>query len=168
VTQTSETVSWLTQEAYDRLRAELETLSGEGRHQLAQKIEQAREEGDLRENAGYHAAKEEQGKQEARIRQLKQLLENAQVGEAPADNGIVEAGMQVTVRFIDRGDESTFVLGSREVVGMDDSVDLDVYSPQSPLGKAISGKRVGDKAAYLPPNGTPVEVEVLAATPFVS
>jgi transcription elongation factor GreA len=166
VTQTSDNVSWLTQEAYDRLKAELEQLSGEGRHELAHKIELAREEGDLRENAGYHAAKEEQGKQEARIRQLKQLLENAQVGEAPPDDGIVEAGMKVTVRFSD-GEESTFVLGSREVVGMDDSMELDVYSPQSPLGKAINGKRIGEKANYLLPSGKSVDVEVLDATPFV-
>jgi len=167
VTQTSPTVSWLTQEAYDRLKAELDQLSGEGRQELAHKIETAREEGDLRENAGYHAAKEEQGKQEARIRQLKQLLENAQVGEAPADDGIVEPGMRVTVRFSD-GEESTFMLGSREVVGMDDSVELDVYSPQSPLGKAISGKRVGERASYVLPSGKSVDVDVLDAIPFVS
>ncbi len=167
MTQTSENVSWLTQEAYDRLTSELDQLAGEGRLELARKIESAREEGDLRENAGYHAAKEEQGKQEARIRQLKQLLESAQVGEAPPDDGIVEPGMRVTVRFED-GDESTFVLGSREVVGMDDSVDLDVYSPQSPLGKAINGKKVGENAKYILPKGQPVTVQIVDATPFVA
>ncbi len=167
MTQTSENVSWLTQEAYDRLTSELDQLAGEGRLELARKIESAREEGDLRENAGYHAAKEEQGKQEARIRQLKQLLESAQVGEAPPDDGIVEPGMRVTVRFED-GDESTFVLGSREVVGMDDSVDLDVYSPQSPLGKAINGKKVGERAQYILPKGQPVSVQIVDAKPFVA
>ena len=84
MTQTSENVTWLTQEAYDQLKAELEHLSGPARTEIAAKIAAAREEGDLRENGGYHAAKEEQGKQELRVRQLTQLLENAKVGEAPA------------------------------------------------------------------------------------
>ena len=73
--------SYLTQEAFDRLKAELDQLSGEGRTEIAKKIEAAREEGDLKENGGYHAAKEEQGKMEARIRQLTQLLEHAKVGD---------------------------------------------------------------------------------------
>lgn len=83
MTQTSENVTWLTQSGYDQLKAELEHLSGPWRIEIAQKIEAAREEGDLKENAGYHAAKEEQGKYELRIRQLTQLLERAKVGEAP-------------------------------------------------------------------------------------
>jgi len=86
-------------EQFDKLKGGLEHLAGPGRADLAKKIEAAREEGDLRENGGYHAAKEEQGKQEARIRQLTQLLENATVGEAPSDNGVVEPGMVVTVEL---------------------------------------------------------------------
>ena len=163
--QTSEVITWLTQEAHDRLKAELEHMSGPGRHELAARIEAAREEGDLRENGGYHAAKDEQGKQEARIRQLSQLLDSARVGDAPPDDGVVEPGMQVTVRFPD-GDESTFVLGSREVAGVDHSVDLDVYSPQSPLGRAVNGKRVGEDAEYLQPNGQRVTVAILGAKPY--
>src|SRR4051795_6586304 len=112
---------WLTQEAYDKLQSELEQLSGPGRADVSARIAAAREEGDLRENGGYHAAKEEQGKQEARIRQLTQLLESAHVGAAPADDGVVEQGMVVTVELA--GDEMRFLLGSREV--SDDS--LDVY-----------------------------------------
>jgi len=165
VPQTSEVITWLTQEAYDRLKAELDHMSGPGRHELAARIESAREEGDLRENGGYHAAKEEQGKQEARIRQLIQLLDNARVGEAPPDDGVVEPGMQVTVRFPD-GDESTFVLGSREVAGVDHSVDIDVYSPQSPLGRGVNGKRVGEHAEYTLPNGDRVKVSILGAKPY--
>ena len=103
--------SYLTQEAYDRLKGELTQLSGEGRSDISKKIESARDEGDLKENGGYHAAKEEQGKMEARIRQLTQLLENAVVGRAPADDGIVEPGMVVTVELL--GDKLTFLLGSR-------------------------------------------------------
>jgi transcription elongation factor GreA len=162
VTQTStESVTWLTQDAYDRLRGELEHLSGPGRTELAKKIEAAREEGDLKENGGYHAAKEEQGKQEARIRQLTDLLQNAKVGEAPADDGIVRPGMIVTVRFSD-GDEQKFLLGSREV----DMKGLDVYSEKSPLGAAILGKKPGQKASYELPSGAKITVDVISARPF--
>jgi transcription elongation factor GreA len=162
VAQTNgDSVTWLTQEAYDRLRSELEYLSGPGRTAIAKKIEAARDEGDLRENGGYHAAKEEQGKQEARIRQLHALLAKAKVGEPPPDDGVVEPGMVVLVRFED-GDEVTFLLGSREVeIG-----DLEVYSEKSPLGAAINGKRRGEKAGYQLPNGRTVSVEIVDAKPF--
>ena len=158
---TTPTSSYLTQEAYDRLSAELENLSGPGRSEIAKRIEAAREEGDLKENGGYHAAKEEQGKMEARIRQLTALLRDAVVGEAPADNGVVDSGMVVTVEMF--GDEETFLLGSREIAG---DADLDVYSEQSPLGSAIMGKKVGDEASYEAPNGKTVEVKILKATPY--
>ncbi len=146
VTETT-SVTWLTQEAYDRLKAELEHLSGAGRTEIAKKIEAARHEGDLRENGGYHAAKEEQGKQEARIRQLRQLLDDAKVGEAPtSDDGSIVSGMVVTVELA--GDEETFLLGSREVSG---DTDLDVYSEKSPLGAAILGRKAGDLAEFTRP-----------------
>src|SRR5690349_25171 len=154
------TVTWLTQEAFDRLAGELEQLSTHGREEIAKRIEAAREEGDLKENGGYHAAKEEQGKMEARIRQLTQLLDNATVGAKPADDGVVEPGMVVTVDMF--GDDVTFLLGSREIA---DGSDLEVYSEKSPLGAAINGKKVGDKASYEAPNGKSIEVTVKAATP---
>jgi len=161
VTETT-SVTWLTQEAYDRLRAELDHLSGEGRTEIAKKIEEARLEGDLRENGGYHAAKEEQGRQEARIRQLRALLENAQVGEAPtSSDGSVSVGMVVTAELA--GDEERFLLGSREVAG---DTDLDVYSEKSPLGSAIVGHKVGDKVSYTAPNGREIPVVIVAAEPF--
>ncbi len=128
-TTNSATAAWLTQEAFDRLKAELDHLSGPGRAEIVQKIEAARQEGDLKENGGYHAAKEEQGKIEARIRQLTALLRDAHVGESPADDGIVEPGMIVVAKIA--GDEETFLLGSREIAG--DS-DLDVFSEKSPAG----------------------------------
>jgi transcription elongation factor GreA len=162
VTETSTSVTWLTREAHDRLKAELDHLSGEGRTDIAKKIEAARAEGDLKENGGYHAAKEEQGKQEARIRQLQQLLQNAQVGEAPrSTDGSVASGMIVTVELA--GDTMEFLLGNREVSG---DTDLDVYSEKSPLGAAILGHRVGDEVAYTAPNGRSVPVKVLAARPY--
>lgn len=155
--------SYLTQEAYDRLQGELTLLTGEGRSEISKKIEAARDEGDLKENGGYHAAKEEQGKMEARIRQLTQLLENAIVGHAPADDGVVEPGMVVTVKMF--GDKLTFLLGSREIA---DGSDLEVYSEKSPMGKAILDKRAGDVATFRAPNGKDIKVTVLAAKPYVA
>ena len=155
-------VTWLTQEAFDRRSAELEQLSGEGRLEIAKKIEAAREEGDLKENGGYHAAKEEQGKIEARIRVLTELLRNAVVGEAPASTGVVEPGTVITATI--QGDKSVFLIGSREIVG--DS-DLDVYSEASPLGTAIIGLKVGDSTTYTAPNGKSISVEIISVETYV-
>jgi transcription elongation factor GreA len=162
VTDTSASVTWLTQEAYDRLKSELDHLSGAGRVEIAKKIEAAREEGDLRENGGYHAAKEEQGKQEARIRQIQTLLDNARVGERPSDDGVVGPGMLVTIELA--GEQVRFLLGSREVAA---SEDVEVYSEKSPLGAALLGHAVGDETSYTAPNGREIPVKVLDATPFV-
>lgn len=150
------TVTWLTQEAYDRLSAELEELSTTGREEIARRIEAAREEGDLKENGGYHAAKDEQGKQEARIRQLTALLRTAHVGTAPESSGVVEPGTVITA--VIAGEKSVFLIGSREIA--EDS-DLDVYSEQSPLGAAIVGLKVGDTTSYEAPNGREISVEIL-------
>ena len=155
-------ITWLTQEAFDRRTAELEQLSGAGRTEIAKKIEAAREEGDLKENGGYHAAKEEQGKIEARIRVLTELLRHATVGEAPQSSGVVEPGTVITATVL--GDEETFLLGSREIVG--DS-DLDVYSEGSPLGAAILGLKIGDETSYLAPNGNTIAVKVLKVETYV-
>jgi len=165
---TDENVTWLTQEAFDRLCSELEHLRGPERAELAARIGEAREEGDLRENGGYHAAKEEQGKSEARIRQLEDMVRRARVGEQPTAEGVVEAGTVVTVRFVGDDDAQTFLLGSRELLALDDSVEFDVYSPQSPLGSAILGKRAGENATYAAPNGRHVSVEIIDTQPYRS
>ncbi|MFC8918246.1 transcription elongation factor GreA [Streptomyces sp. NPDC047821] len=163
MTQTSENVTWLTQEAYNQLKAELEYLSGPARTEIAAKIAAAREEGDLRENGGYHAAKEEQGKQELRVRQLTQLLEQAKVGEAPSESGVVAPGMVVTIAFDgDEDDTLTFLLASREYA----SSDIETYSPQSPLGSGVNGKKVGEDAQYELPNGKKASVRILDAKPY--
>ena len=159
----SDSVTWLTQEAYDRLKGELDHLSGPGRSDIAKKIEAAREEGDLRENSGYHAAKDEQGQIEARIILLQHILENARVGGPPRTDGVVGPGMTVTIRFVKDDDEVTFLLASREESG----APIDVYSPKSPLGSAIMGKKVGEKATYSLPNGRANTVEILEAVPYV-
>ncbi|MER5635931.1 transcription elongation factor GreA [Kitasatospora sp. NPDC002227] len=162
MTQTSENVTWLTQAGYDKLKAELEELTGPWRTAIAAKIEAAREEGDLKENAGYHAAREEQGKGELRVRQLTQLLERAKVGEAPTDSGVVAPGMVVTVAFDgDPDDTMAFLLGSREEAGDG----MDVYSPQSPLGRAIDGKKIGEDATYELPNGKSAVVRIMEVKP---
>jgi transcription elongation factor GreA len=163
VTDTRDDVNWLTQDAHDRLKAELDYLSGPGRVEIAKKIEAARSEGDLRENGGYHAAKDQQGMQEARIVQLTHILENARVGEPPRTEGVVGPGMTVTIRFAGDEDEVTFLLASREESG----TPIDVYSPRSPLGSAISGKKVGESATYTLPNGRSATVEILEAVPYV-
>ena len=157
-----ESVNWLTQEAYDRLKAEFDYLSGQGRIDIAKKIEAAREEGDLRENGGYHAAKDEQGHIEARIVTLQYMLDNARVGTPPRTDGVVGPGMTVTVRFARDDEEVTFLLASREESG----APIDVYSPRSPLGAAIMGKKVGEKATYNLPNGRSATVEILDAVPY--
>jgi transcription elongation factor GreA len=150
--------TWLTQEAADRLAAELANLETEGRTEVIKKIEAARAEGDLKENGGYHAARDEQGKIEARIRQLKQMLENATIGAPPASaDGLVGAGMVVSAIVAD--DEMRFLLGSREIA----TDDLDVYSEKSPLGSAVLGAKIGDKVSYSLPNGKTISVEILGA-----
>ena len=153
--------TWLTQEAADRLAAELANLETEGRTEVIKKIEAARAEGDLKENGGYHAARDEQGKIEARIRQLKQMLENATIGAPPASaDGVVGAGMVVSAIVAD--DEMRFLLGSREIA----TDDLDVYSEKSPLGAAVLGVKIGDKVSYTLPNGKTLSVEILGAEFF--
>jgi transcription elongation factor GreA len=153
--------TWLTQEAADRLAAELANLETVGRTEVIKKIEAARAEGDLKENGGYHAARDEQGKIEARIRQLKQMLENATIGAPPASaDGVVGAGMIVSAIVAD--DEMRFLLGSREIA----TDDLDVYSEKSPLGSAVLGAKIGDKVSYTLPNGKSISVEILGAEFF--
>ena len=155
------TQTWLTQEAADRLAAELADLEGPLRAEIIKKIETARAEGDLKENGGYHAAREEQGKIEGRIRQLKHMLEHAHIGTPPAgESGVVGLGMLVTVDIA--GDEIKFLLGSREIA----SGDVDVYSEKSPLGAAVLGAKIGQTVTYTAPTGKQIQVAVLEAQPF--
>ena len=157
---------WLTQEAFDKLHAELDDLKGPKRAEIIERISAARDEGDLKENGGYHAAREEQGKLEGRIRQLEDMLLRAEVGETPPDDGVVEPGMKVTYKFVGDADDEveTFLLGARE---MEDAAGgLKVYSPQSPLGSAILGSSKGDTVSYEAPNGKELKVVIVDAVPF--
>ena len=157
-------IIWLTQEAYDRLQEELADRSGPRRSLIVKRIEAARDEGDLKENGGYHAAKEEQGKNEARVKVLTHMLENAQIGAPESTNGEVVHGMVVTVRLVEFDEEETFLLGSREEAA---TATTSVYSPSSPLGGAVNGSKVGDTVAYTAPNGKVFHVEILKAEPNV-
>lgn len=151
-------VTWLTQEAFDGLQAELADREGPLRLEITTRISLARDEGDLKENGGYHAAREEQGKNEARIRVLKHLLENSKVGVPDAAEDEVAQGKVVTVRIVALDEEMTFLLASREEAA---TASIDVYSPTSPLGQAVLGRRVGESSSYELANGKTMEVEVL-------
>jgi transcription elongation factor GreA len=157
--------TWLTQEAFDRLKAELEERSGLIREEIKQRIAAAREEGDLKENGGYHAAREEQGKNEARIRQLTVMLENANIGTPNVEDGRVSQGMVVTVHFPDLDDTETFLLGSREEAA---HISIDVYSPTSPLGAAVLGQEIGADISYQTPNGKEIRIRVVSAEIYTS
>lgn len=157
-------VTWLTQDAHDRLSHELEELIA-NRPAMAKEINDRREEGDLRENGGYHAAREEQGQEEARIRQLQELLNNAKVGEAPTQSGVALPGSVVKVYYNGKKDDTeTFLIGTRQE-GVTDGK-LEVYSPNSPLGGALIDAKVGDTRSYTLPNGKTAKVTLVSAEPY--
>lgn len=143
----------ISRNAYDRLKTEFDDLTTRGRIEVAEKIERAREEGDLRENAGYHAAKDEQGHMEGRIRQLEYLLENSE---------IIHDQMMYTVVYDGDNDDEA----ERYVVGhIEEQVDgADVISANSPLGAALDGASPGDVLSYEAPNGT-LTIRVLTVDP---
>jgi transcription elongation factor GreA len=149
----------LSRAAYERLRDELNDLETRGRVDIARIIERARELGDLSENADYHAAKEDQGRMEARIRQLQAILEHAVVieGAGDGDAGVVATGRIVTLRY--EGDDETerYLIGSIE----ERRDDVSVISPNSPLGQALLGRRAGETVSYEAPSGA-LRVEVVA------
>jgi transcription elongation factor GreA len=147
----------LSQAAYDRLQAEYEDLTSRGRVEIARKIEAARELGDLSENGDYHAAKEEQGKMEGRIRQLTVMLENAEIVQG--DNGEhVSHGSVVAIRYAGDDDVERYLIGSIE----ERHDDLEVISPSSPLGEALIGSGPGDSVTFTAPTGARLQVEIVS------
>ncbi len=153
--------TWLTQEAYDRLKAELGNLLNVERAAIAKKIQEAREEGDLKENGGYHAAKDQQGIIEARIARLNQILANSVVGESKETSDTVAQGMVITIEL--NGKQMEFLLGSAE---MAENTDLTVYSPDSPMGNAIVGAKIGESVSYTAPTGKELTVKIIAVKHF--
>ncbi|MBJ7289779.1 transcription elongation factor GreA [Williamsia sp.] len=159
-------VTWLTQESHDRLKDELDSLIA-NRPIIAAEINERREEGDLKENGGYHAARDEQGQQEARIRQLQELLNNAKVGETPTQSGVALPGSVVKVYYDDdESDTETFLIATREQGA--EAETLEVYSPSSPLGGALIDASVGDTREYTVPSGATVKVTLVSAEPYHS
>ena len=158
------TMTWLTTEAHARLQATLDDMTGPIRADIVRKIEAARDEGDLKENGGYHAAKDEQGKLEARIRQLTQLLRDVRVGEVPSGT-IVEEGCLVSLDYGD-GDVEQFLFANRENATDEGGKigTLDVFSPESPIGQALAGHAKGDQVTFGPRNLT---VTIVDVTPYV-
>ena len=152
--------TWLTKDAYDRLTAELARRQEVDRKEIAQRVEAARQEGDLRENAGYHAAREEAALNEARIAQLTELLEKAEIGEV-ADDGTVSAGTIVTAKI--GAKEQVFALGGQEITA-DVPEGVKVFSPDAPLGKALMGHKAGETVSYQAPNGKEIKAEIIDVT----
>ena len=150
----------LSRDAYERLRSELEQLTTEGRIDIAQKIEAARALGDLSENGDYHAAKDQQGKMEARIRQLSALLEDAVVVDKREHSGTVGVGSVVAIRFEGDDEVERYLVGSIE----ERHQELEVLSPGSPLGQALVGATPGERRTY-EINGNLLGVEVVAVEP---
>lgn len=149
----------LSQAAYDRLRAELEDLTTRGRTEIAQMIERARELGDLSENGDYQAAKDAQGRMEARIRQLEDMLARAVI-VASHDDGTVAPGCVVSIRYEGENEPERYLVGSIE-----ERHDHEVISVNSPLGQALMGRRAGERVTYATPTGATLTVEVVAVEP---
>jgi transcription elongation factor GreA len=147
----------LSRSAYERLQTELEQLTTHGRVDVARRIEAARALGDLSENGDYHAAKDDQGKMESRIRQLEALLKTATIVEEGAGGGdVIETGSVVALRYEGDDDVERFLIGSIE----ERPDGVSVVSPGSPLGQALLGHRAGETVQYDAPSGT-LKVEIV-------
>ena len=151
--------TWLTPAAHAKLVAELEELTTTGRKEITERIAEARSHGDLRENADYDAAKNEQGMMEARIRQIQHILDTAEVREAEDTDSVV-VGSIVGIERADGTTMEVFVAPRENKV--DDFV---LASPTSPLGEALLGHSVGDEVEYSAPSG-PTTVRVASIRPF--
>jgi transcription elongation factor GreA len=146
----------LTQTAYDRLQEELVHLEGEARSQIIEDIATARAHGDLSENAEYHAAKDQQGLQEARVRQIKEMLENAEIIHTK-DDGVIKPGKLVTLRYAQDEEPETYLLGLREERGGTH----DILTPESPIGQALVGHVAGETLIAKVPAGE-LRIEIVA------
>lgn len=147
----------MTREAYDRKKAEVKRMEQDDVPQIAEKIAAARDEGDLKENAEYHAQREAMGLLQAKINQLKTQLVRAQIidpTKVPRDE--VALGATVLVKDLDIDDEEEFTL----VGSGDEDYDLGKYLITSPIGQGLLGKKVGDKANIAIPKGE-LNLEVL-------
>ena len=143
----------ITIEAYVRLKAELEELKTDGRARIAERIKAARDHGDIRENAEYDAAKNEQGLMEARVRNLERMLRDPDIIETPPDSDVVTAGMLVTIRPLDEDDpeDETYLLAQN---AEERAPDVRTMTATPPLGAALLGCALDDEIVYEAPGGT--------------
>lgn len=162
----SQETTWLTPDAHDKLQLELDELKTKGRAAIEERIAEARSHGDIRENADYDAAKNDQGLMEARIRQLENLLDTAEVGEVSHD-GTVRVGSVVTV-VDDDGDEMAYFVATHEnkVATHESKLErVTLATPTGPLGQALMGARVGDTVSYQAPGGM-FAVQITGIEPY--
>jgi transcription elongation factor GreA len=159
-----EPTATLTLDAYLRLKAELDELTTTGREEITDKIRVAREHGDLRENAEYHAAKEQQGLMESRIRKVQHMLRDPDIVEAPAQGDEVLSGMLVTLHSLDFDDEDdeTYLVAEH---AEERAPGARTVTPSSPLGSALMGAGEGDEVAYEAPGGT-FRYRIVSFAPF--
>jgi transcription elongation factor GreA len=159
-----EPTATLTRDAYERLRDELERLRTEGRKETADRLQRAREHGDIRENAEFDAAKDAQGLMEARIRELERLLKDPDLVEGPVPGDEAVPGVVVTVRLEDDDEEETYLLAASKEERLDG---VRTVTADSPLGAALLGRRVGDRVSYQAPGGT-FACEIVRMEPLAS
>lgn len=150
---------YVTKNAHDKLKAELDELEGPLREEIIEAIATARAHGDLSENAEYHAAKDQQGLQESRVRQIRQTLENSEIVEAH-DDGVISPGMVVTIRHHGDDETETYLFGMREEKGGEH----DILTPESPLGRALLGHSAGETIGAEVPSGS-LKVEIVEVHP---
>jgi transcription elongation factor GreA len=141
----------MTRDAYDRQMSEIKRMEQEEMPQIAEKIATARDEGDLKENAEYHAQREAQGMLQARINEMKSKLARAAIIDpSKIDRESVALGATVVVKDLDYGDEEEYTL----VGAGDEDYDADRYLITSPIGCGLQGRKVGDKVEIEVPKGT--------------
>ena len=159
-----EPTATLTLDAYQRLRAELDELTTTRRDEITEKIKVAREHGDLKENAEYHAAKDEQGMMESRIRKVQHMLRDPDIVEAPTDADAVGPGMLVTVKPLDFDDEDdeTYLIAEH---AEEKAPGARTVTTGSPFGSALVGTGIGDEVAYEAPGGT-FRYRIVSLEPF--
>ncbi|AKK02745.1 transcription elongation factor GreA [Corynebacterium epidermidicanis] len=157
---------YITPETKAKLEEELNALIAH-RPVVAAEINERREEGDLKENAGYDAAREMQDQEEARIKQISEILANSTTERAGVEDGVANVGSVVHVYYNgDKNEKETFLIGTRAAAS--ENPDLETYSEQAPLGAAVVGAREGDTVEYQAPNGATIKVTIVSAEPYDS
>lgn len=150
-----EEVYYLTEEGADRLRAELEELTGPRREELAGRLRTAIQQGDLSENADYIAAKEEQGFLEGRIQEIQTILRYAEIIENEKNMDQVDLGARITVQEGERAPETYHIVGAKEANPREGRI-----SNESPIGQALLGHREGEEVTAETPAG-PIQLKIL-------